>query len=357
VLRVTRWHWLAVCTFWLFITAMYTAQMLWIAQIPGERVNVRASVAWQGTYYAVWIPATIVVWRVSGAWLADGRRQWTGLLLHLPLFAGVWAVIALIVSSIAPTLAGQSEPFWQTYWIQLRGRAHLMVLIYTAVAGTGAALLLFQRYQDRAAAQAQLQAELAAARLQALRGHLEPHFLFNGLHSIAALARQQDTAGVVRLTASLSEILRHVLAVGDRPSRLGDELAVVERYLEIQRARFADRLDVALSVAPDVTDARVPLLVVQPLVENALKHGLGPRLEPGRVHVSAWRSGGQTHIDVEDDGVGLPPGWTLAASGGTGLRNLSARLSAEYGDHASLRIEPRPEGGVRASMVLPYAQA
>ena len=186
-----------------------------------------------------------------------------------------------------------------------------MVLIYTAVAGTGAALLMFQRYQDRTAAQAQLQAELAAARLQALRGHLEPHFLFNGLHSIAALARQQDTAGVVRLTASLSEILRHVLAVGDRPSRLGDELAVVERYLEIQRARFADRLDVALSVAADVADARVPLLVVQPLVENALKHGLGPRVQPGLVRVAAWRNDGQTHITVEDDGVGLPAGWTL----------------------------------------------
>jgi two-component system LytT family sensor kinase len=354
---VTRWHWLAVIAFWLFITAMYTAQMLWLAQIPGERVNVRASVAWQASYYAVWIPFTILVWRVSGAWLADGRRHWASLLLHLPLFAGVWATIAFIVSSIAPALAGQSEPFWLTYWIQLRGRAHLMVLIYTAVAGTGAALLMFQRYQDRTAAQAQLQAELAAARLQALRGHLEPHFLFNGLHSIAALARQQDTAGVVRLTASLSEILRHVLAVGDRPSRLGDELAVVERYLEIQRARFADRLDVALSVAPDVADARVPLLVVQPLVENALKHGLGPRVQPGLVRVAAWRNDGQTHITVEDDGVGLPAGWRLESSGGTGLRNLSARLSAEYGDRASLRIEPRAEGGVRATMVLPYVQA
>jgi two-component system LytT family sensor kinase len=336
---------------------MYTAQILWIAQIPGERVNVRASIAWQASYYAVWIPFTIVVWRVSGPWLADGRRRAVSLLRHVPLFVGVWAAIALIVSAVAPWLAGQGEPFWQTYWIQLRGRAHLMVLIYTAVAGTGAALLMVQRYQDRAAAQTQLQAELAAARLRALRGHLEPHFLFNGLHSIAALARQQDTAGVVRLTARLSEILRHVLAVGDQPSRLGDEFAVVERYLEIQRARFADRLDVALSVEPGVTDARVPLLVVQPLVENALKHGLGPRVQPGRLRVAAWHDGGRTHITVEDDGVGLPPGWTLDASPGTGLRNLAARLTAEYGDRASLRIEARDEGGVRATMVLPYARA
>ncbi len=244
---MTRWHWLAVTAFWLFITAMYTAQMLWLAQIPGERVNVRASVAWQASYYAVWIPFTILVWRVSGAWLADGRRHWVSLLLHLPLFAGVWAAIALMVSGIAPALAGQSEPFWLTYWIQLRGRAHLMVLIYTAVVGTGAALLMFQRYQDRTAAQVQLQAEWS---WHGSRPCVDTSNRTSSSTACTASPRWRGSRtrpGVVRLTASLSEILRHVLAVGDRPSRLGDELAVVERYLEIERARFADCLDVALS--------------------------------------------------------------------------------------------------------------
>jgi LytS/YehU family sensor histidine kinase len=207
------------------------------------------------------------------------------------------------------------------------------------------------------AAHAALQAELAAARLQALRSHLEPHFLFNSLHSIAGLARSNDMNAVVRLTAGLSDILRHVLDVGDRPSRLSEEFMVVERYLEIQRARFADRLDVALSLAPDASDARVPLLVVQPLVENALKHGFAPRVQPGTLRVSAWRNDGHTHIAVEDDGVGLPPGWSLESVPGTGLRNLSARLAAEYGGQATLRVEPRIGGGVRAMMVLPYSPA
>ncbi len=139
---------------------MYAAQILWIAQIPGERVNVRASIAWQASYYAVWIPATVIVWRLSGTWLAD-KRRWAWLLFHIPLFAAVWSTMALVVTAAAPSLAGQREAFWPTYWIQLRGRAHLMVLIYTAVAGSGAALLLFQRSQERAAADAQLQAELA----------------------------------------------------------------------------------------------------------------------------------------------------------------------------------------------------
>jgi sensor histidine kinase YesM len=334
---------------------MYIAQMFWIAQIPGERVNLRATIAWQASYYAVWIPFTVIVWRISGAWLMDAQSSRARLLFHLPVFAAVWSAIALIVTAVAPTLAGQSEPFWQTYWIQLRGRAHLMVLIYTAVAGTGAALLLFQRYQDRMAAHAALQAELASARLQALRSHLEPHFLFNSLHSIASLARGNDMSAVVRLTAGLSDILRHVLDVGDKPSRLGDEFRVVERYLEIQRARFADRLDVALSLAPEAADASVPLLVVQPLVENALKHGLAPRVQAGTLRVAAWRNDDHTHITVEDDGIGLAPGWTLASASGSGLRNLSARLAAEYGGRAQLQIERRGGGGVRATVVLPWS--
>ena len=340
--------------FWIFITVMYIAQMVWLAQIPGERVNLRAAIAWQASYYAVWIPFTIVVWRVSGQWSTDGGRRWVRLLLHLPLFAVVWSTIALIVSAIAPRLAGQMEPFASTVLIQLRGRAHLMVLIYTAVAGTGAALLLFQHYQDRAAAEVQLQAELAAARLQALRSHLEPHFLFNSLHSIAALARSDDMAGVVRLTAGLSDILRYVSSSAATPARLADEFTVVERYIDIQRARFADRLNVSLSLASDAASARVPLLVVQPLVENALKHGLSPRVQAGTLHVRAATENGRLRIAVEDDGVGLAPGWTLQSGGGTGLRNLSARLEAEYGDRASLQVSARAGGGVLAAIDLPY---
>jgi hypothetical protein len=141
VLRITRWHWAAVTAFWIFVTGMYVAQMTWLAGIPGERINLRVAIAWQASYYAAWIPATIVVWCVSGHWSTMGGRRWTRLLLHVPLFAVVWSTIALVVSALAPYPAGQSEPFLPTFVGQLRGRAHLMVLIYTAVAGTGAALL------------------------------------------------------------------------------------------------------------------------------------------------------------------------------------------------------------------------
>jgi len=214
---------------------------------------------------------------------------------------------------------------------------------------------LYERYRDREMAATRLQAELATARLQALRRHLQPHFLFNSLHSVAALARAGDTAGVVRLVAALSELLRYVLEAGDRHGTLREELQIVERYLEIQRARFSDRLDVTLTVAPDAVNARVPLFIVRPLVENAVRHGLAPRVRAGSLVISAVRNGEQTRIDVEDDGVGLPAGWNLHDATGTGLRNLASRLAAEFGDAAALEISARETGGVRATVTLPYS--
>jgi LytS/YehU family sensor histidine kinase len=356
-MRLTRWHWAGVAAFWVFIALMYAAQIVWVSQLPGERVNVRAAIAWQSIYYAAWIPFTILVWRVSGGWLLGAAASRRRVLLHVPLFLAVLAAITLTATVVAPLLARRPEPVWPTWWLQFRGRAHLMVLIYTAVVGTGTALLLFERYRDRQAAEAKLQAELAAARLRALRAHLEPHFLFNSLHTIAALARCNDLDGVVRLTASLSDILRHLLDTGGGAARLRDEFTIVDRYLAIQRMRFGDRLDVSLSLAPELTDARVPVLVVQPLVENALKHGLAPRVRRGTLSVAARVDSGRTRIDVEDDGVGLPDGWTLRTSRGTGLRNLSQRLAAEFGAAAELNVEPRTGGGVRATVMLPYRTA
>jgi two-component system LytT family sensor kinase len=348
--------WTAATGFWLFVAAMSAAQILWIARTPGERVDVRGAMAWQTTYFVVWIPFTIGVWYVTRGWLPEQRGGWLRLLIaHVPVFVVVALAQTFVVTVLALLLANQTMSLWASFVMQVRARLNLQLLIYTAIAGTGAALTLYERYQDRQLAAARLQAELAAARLQALRGHLQPHFLFNSLHSIAALARAGDTAGVVRLIAALSDLLRHLLDAGDRHASLREELHLVERYLEIQRARFADRLEVTVDLAPDVADARVPLLIVQPLVENAVRHGLAPRVREGSLVVRAVRDNGRTRIDVEDTGVGLPPGWTLHDATGTGLRNLASRLAAEFGDAAVLDVGPREGGGVRATVTLPYA--
>jgi sensor histidine kinase YesM len=214
--------------------------------------------------------------------------------------------------------------------------------------------VLHDRFRDRQLAAATLEAELASAKLDALRAQLQPHFLFNSLHGIASVARTGDTAGVVRLIAGFSEILRHLLAQGERHLPLGDELQLVERYLDLQRVRFADRLDVTIALDPDAATARVPLLVVQPLVENALRHGLAPLVTPMSLTVRAARDNGAIRIIVEDTGSGLPDAWSLESTPGTGLRNLATRLSVEYGAAGTLDVSRRSGGGVTATITMPY---
>jgi len=354
-----RAAWLAATGFWLFVAAMSMAQTFWMSENPGQKVDIRQAMTWQATYFLSWIPLTLGIWYVAGRWLPERFGGWPRFLLaHLPVLVAAALVHPLLMNLLQRAVAAGMGTTVESYLRELRGQLTASPLIYTAIAGTGAAITLYERYQERLLAASRLEAELAAARLQALRGHLQPHFLFNSLHSIAALARTGDTAAVVRLTAGLSDLLRYVLDAGNRQSAsLSEELQIVERYLEIQRARFPDRLAVTVDLAPDVADARVPLLVVQPLVENAVRHGLAPRVQEGSLLVRAVRDNGCTRIDVEDSGVGLPAGWTLHESTGTGLRNLASRLDAEFGDTAALAVVPREGGGVRATVTLPYASS
>ena len=350
-----RASWVAATGFWLFVAAMSMAQTFWLARTPGQHVDIRQAIVWQSTFFVSWIPLTLLVWHIAGRWLPERFGGWPQFLLaHMPVLVTIALVHPLLMTLLQHAISTPAMPAMQSFVNELRGSLTASPLIYTAIAGTGAATTLYERYRDRQLAAARLETELADARLQALRGHLQPHFLFNSLHSIAALARAGDTAGVVRLTAALSDLLRHVLDAGDRHASLREELQIVERYLEIQRARFPDRLDVTIDLAPDAADARVPLLIVQPLVENAVRHGLATRVREGSLVVRAVRNNGQMRIDVEDTGVGLPAGWRLANATGTGLRNLASRLAAEFGDAAALDVGPREGGGVRATVTLPY---
>ena len=356
MIAITRWHWALAAGFWIFVAAVNVAQGLWL--MKSQRFDFSAELTLQLSYCAAWVPVTIAIWRLAPGWVPDTGRAWRRFVArHLLIFAIVHVVVTLVTTAAAMALRPIPGGPSQAFWMQIGGRGFLALLMYIIVAGGGAAMTLQDRYRERQAAAAALQAELATARLQALRNHLEPHFLFNSLHSIAALARANDSAGVVRLTASLGDVLRYVLDSRNASARLADEFVIVERYLEIQRARHADRLAVTLTLAPEAAHASVPVLVVQPLVENALKHGLTPRVRAGTLAVRASVRDGRIRIDVEDDGVGLPEGWTMTASRGTGLRNLASRLAAEFGDQAALAVSARQSGGVLASITLPFLRA
>jgi LytS/YehU family sensor histidine kinase len=205
------------------------------------------------------------------------------------------------------------------------------------------------RYGRSRAREAAFESRLREAQLDLLRAQLRPHFLFNALNTISELVHE-DPERADAMLGHLSALLRASIDAGDRQiAPLDEEIQLVEHYLAIQRVRFGDRLTVHLDVPEDCRLASVPHLVLQPLVENAIVHGISPRAEGGTVWITASRHAGAVVVKVEDDGVGLPPS---RAAAGVGLANTRARLAAMYGDRASLDVATRPGGGVLVTLTV-----
>jgi len=231
----------------------------------------------------------------------------------------------------------------------------LTTLSYFGTLGAGLALVYFGEARRRETEASRLEAQLAEARLGALRMQLHPHFLFNTLNAITVLARDGDTVAVTRMLTLLSELLRDVLrtdAVQVIP--LDEELSFARRYLAIELVRFADRLRVQENVSDEARDARVPAFVLQPLIENALRHGIAPRGAGGMLEVGARvASDGSVELWVRDDGVGLPSTWSGVDDYGIGLSNTRARLAELAGGGGTLTVRRMESGGTLATVRLP----
>ncbi|MGQ0646369.1 MAG: sensor histidine kinase [Gemmatimonadaceae bacterium] len=229
------------------------------------------------------------------------------------------------------------------------------VFLYFTVLGTVNGIYALMEAREREAQAARLNAQLAEARLQALRMQLNPHFLFNSLNAVTVLIRDGNTRLAAPMLELLSDVLRQVLRT-DRGHEvpLSEEIQVTERYLAIEQIRFSDRLRPGFDVAPGIASALVPSLLLQPLVENALRHGIAKRTDAGRVQVTARRVGDELHLTVEDDGPGLSE---EEIREGVGLSNIRERLQTMYGSRASLVLMPLPGGGTRVTVTLPYAEA
>ncbi len=232
-------------------------------------------------------------------------------------------------------------------------------LIYFAVIGLGlgARSFLVGRARERKAAAlelqtSQLESALTAAQLTALKSQLHPHFLFNALHSVGGMIRTERSAEALGALARIGDLLRTSLDAGpEQFVSLGREIELAERYLEVEQMRLGDRLKVDLEVAPALTAAEVPAFITQPLVENAVKHGIATSSEGGtvRLRASASADGTRMRIDIEDDGAGVVEG----SPDGVGLQNVRSRLRALFEADAKLEVELLEEGGTRARITLP----
>ncbi len=236
--------------------------------------------------------------------------------------------------------------------VSLTGGAlyHAFVLVAWSVLYVGAR----EHMQLQAERERALRAEALAsgARLQALRYQINPHFLFNTLNAVSTLVVERHTADATRMIARLSDFLRLTLEerAGDEVP-LAEELEFVQRYLDIEQVRFGERLRLEVSVAPDALDAIVPVLLLQPLVENAVKHGIATREDGGRIEIRAERRAATLRITISDDGPG--PGGA-GPGPGIGLANTRERLRTLYGDAHRLELVASPEGGTRVLVELPF---
>ena len=290
-------------------------------------------------------------------------RRWPlskRLLVHVPLGLLWTGAFVVILYGIRQGLGGTWPVGIGPFFVQ---NVYLDVLVYALIVGGHVAwdYAAEARRREVEAARletqaAQLGASLTDARLRALQAQLNPHFLFNALNAISAFTeRAPQTAR--RMMAELGDLLRASLDHADRQEvPLGEELGFLEHYLAIERLRFEDRLTVTVEAGPDVRRALVPSFLLQPLVENAIRHGTGARVQRGHIRVEARREGDRLALRVEDDGAGLPDAWRLEDHGGVGLLNTARRLEELYGTEQRFAVEGAPGAGVQVRISLPFRE-
>jgi LytS/YehU family sensor histidine kinase len=232
---------------------------------------------------------------------------------------------------------------------------HFNLLIYWVIVAVCFAFDYYAKFRERELRAAELEKQVAQAKLQALQMQLNPHFLFNSLHSISALMHE-DVDRADSMIARLSDLLRAALdSSAMQEVSLGDELDFLKRYLAIEQIRFGDRLKVDIAAPPETLAAQVPNLILQPLVENSIRHGIEPRAKAGRIELRAQRADKMLVLEVADNGAGFSAGEKI--SEGVGLSNTRARLRTLYGDAHKFELLPSAEGGLLVRLTIPFQEA
>jgi two-component system, LytTR family, sensor kinase len=343
---------LAIGIFWTMLALVSAAARELDPRIPGVPGPVMAAVL-RSTYaeYAVWAVLTVPIWWLASRYHIEGGRRIGRMLAFL--LAGVVLAVAIdallfeLRQSLMPSFGG---PFRRPP-TPVAGFGFVDdLMVYFAVLGAGVARDYFLRYHARLEETVRLQQQLGQARLDALRVQLNPHFLFNTLNAVSALS-ERDPRGVRRMIARLSDLLRYTLDEStDSEVPLHRELDIVTEYIELMQVRFQGKLGVSIRVDDDARDALVPNLILQPLVENAIKHGVGLLTGPGKIEIAARRQGDELVITVADNGPG--PG---GGEHGVGLRNTNARLQEMYGEMRGVILRPAGGGaGTAAEIRLPF---
>jgi two-component system, LytTR family, sensor kinase len=338
VLRLT----LLAALFWTALGVFFASQLV-LAGLPWSVALSFSLPRW----YTWGLLTPGVLWadrRIGAGAGVAARVAW-----HLPLGVA-WTLLSIVIRLVSRPLRGSPwPPSVADFFLE---RFYWDLLIYAVIAGVLIARDYAAQVRERerqahelALETADLERRLVEARLQSLRAQLHPHFLFNALNTISAFTETKPQAAR-RLMGQLGDLLRASLTHASRPLvTLGEEVTFLDDYLAIESARFEGRLNVSVHVDNGALDVMVPSFLLQPLVENAIRHGVAPRLAGGYVEVNAICDGSVLKLGVRDNGVGLPPKWQFHRNAGVGLRNVASRLEHVYGRNDLLRIASPPSGG------------
>jgi two-component system, LytTR family, sensor kinase len=337
-----------IFTFWTLLAVLSSANWLLDPRGPGFRpIDPSGPVIVAFLESWTWAALTPLIFRLSSRF-SLGRAP---LLIAAGIVISVAVFLLLSFARQVVFAPMHHRPYRGLSEIS-RMRFVPQLLFYFAILATGFAREYFLRDQERQAHAAQLQAQLAEARLDALRMQINPHFLFNTLNAVSALV-DRDPSGVRKMIARLSELLRTTTdsrAADEVPLR--QELQLLDRYIEIMEIRFQGRLRVERAIDPSTMEALVPNLILQPIVENALEHGASRAVGEGLVQIGARREGDLLAISIHDNGPGV--GMNRE---GVGLANTRARLTQLYGERAGVTLTTGADGGAVAEIVLPFHHA
>lgn len=352
--------WLMIVGVWTLIGLYFTGETLMRSHAAGRPLAWWRVLSWELVSCYVWLAfLPLILWLGRRFRFERGDRP-RSFIIHLiagPSIAlAQQAVDALVLPHLGYPPFGQYDSFAATYREFLLLNYSISMAIYWASIAVQQGIGYYQMYRERELRASQLETKLAQSQLQILKMQLHPHFLFNTLNTISELIHQNPNVAE-RIVTDLSDSLRLSLkSAGRQEVSLQQELDFLEKYLQIEQTRFADRLRVQMQIDPQALDAGVPNMILQPLVENAIRHGIAPLACGGRVEIQAVRDNGSLHLRVSDDGVGLPAGEVARINEGVGLSNTRARLQHLYGAAHSFELQSAPDHGVTLRMTIPYHQ-
>lgn len=357
----TRKHcvrWLAIFAIWTILGLVDAGQgfFFWRSRnpdIPNSTLFIMGVIDWWS--WALFTP--LIVW-LAVRFPMD-QAHWGRLILHAVVSILISLSLVTMLTYLLPNLKGSlREPLthMELFEILLVQKLLTYVLIHWMVLGIAHGVVFYARYRQQQLQASQLETRLAQARLQMLKMQLHPHFLFNTLHAISALMHK-DIAVAERMIARLGCLLRATLEnTSAHEVRLSRELDLLELYLDIERTRLADRLTVNMSIAPETYDAAVPNLLLQPLVENAVRHGIATSCKPGHIEIHSKRQGSNLILEVHDTGPGLNIPQEEASRKGVGLSNTLDRLEQLYGDKHTFEMKSGKDCGLIVSIQIPFRE-